>query len=234
MKTFSIAIIITAFSFLNLHTYSQSVGSTAPHSGGALPPLTAGYNQPAGSVFAYMPVSSTTAHTSDLLEGWKCYQSFSGVSGSFNTVTVWAMQDISGSQTIPRSVRVEVYNAGATPGSLVSSTTLYVTPINTGINFWGLYDVWEYTMVIPVTNLSSGWISVQALSGTPTFYWLNTFATPIHPFIQTYGASSNTANYGLAMCLSNPAPVPFSKWAIVAVFILLIGAVSFRFVRRMF
>ncbi|MBP7507366.1 MAG: hypothetical protein KA807_06085 [Prolixibacteraceae bacterium] len=234
MKNLFKTLIIVIVFLSGINTFAQPVGSTSPVIGSSVPALSAGYVEPVGSIFSYMPLTSTTGQTSDVDEyNWKCWQSFSGVTGSFNTVTIWVMHDAQ--PTMQRSIRVEVCAAGATPGSVLSSSTSNVNPVNTGEIVSG-YAVWEYTITIPNTTLSSGWISVQALTGgSPTFYWLRTDRTPIYPAYQTNGVDTYSyTSWGLSMCLSSGAAVPFSKWAIVAVFVLLIGAVSFRFVRRMF
>jgi len=169
--------------------------STIPGGNGqAMDTRGAGLDCPEGSVFDYHAVSANNGYTSD--GSYQCYQSFAGATGSFTTVTAFAIHTSAPSG--PRGLLVEVYEAGSSPGALVSSTIATVDPVNTGVPVIG-YDTYSYTIEIPVCDLTDGWVSVYATAGgSPTWYWLNTFATPSYPAFQ------NTVSLpeGLALCLS--------------------------------
>lgn len=154
-----------------------------------------GWDCPDGSKFAYPAVGSDNGYTSDAGAGYQCFQSFSGATGAFTQVTAYAIHTSAPSGQ--RELLVEVYGPGATPGALESSTIAMVDPVNTGIQAIG-YDTYAYTIDIPSSSLVDGWVSVQATAGgSPTFYWLNTYATPSYPALQGTGALPA----GLAMCL---------------------------------
>lgn len=183
---------------------------------------TAVFECPPGNVFCYIPENSDNGWTSDLDAGFQSFQSFSGASGPFSIVMVWAIHT---SVPSDRELLVEVFEAGATPGTLVSSTTVTVTPVATGEQVIG-FDTYTYTIDIPSTNITEGWITVAATAGgTPTFFWLNTYASPSFPALQ----GTNTLLSGLAMSLSAPPPpIPLSNWAL-ALFGFLV--ISFLFIK---
>jgi len=173
---------------------------------------TAVFECPSGNVFCYLPVNSDNAFTSDLSAAATCYQSFSGATGSFSKVTIWALHTSAPSPD--RELIVEVYGAGATPGGLINTTTTTVDAVATGDTVIG-FAVYTYTIDIPSTSVAEGWVSVAATAGgTPAFFWLNTYATPIYPALQN--SSPLPGNQGLALSLSTgPPPIPLSSWAFV-------------------
>lgn len=155
---------------------------------------TESFDCPDGTVFGYPAVGSDNGYTSDGGAGYQCYQSFAGATGSFTTVTGYAIHTSAPSD---RELQVEVYQPGSSPGALVSSTVAIATPVNTGIPVIG-YDTYSYTVEIPSCDLTDGWVSIMATGGSPTYYWLNTYATPAYPALQ----NSTALPSGLAMCLS--------------------------------
>jgi hypothetical protein len=194
---------------------------SSPDFNGDVSRSTAVFDCPIPNVFCYAPENSTTGYTSDETTGFKCYQSFSGASGSFSTVTVWGVHTSTPSGD--RELLVEIYEAGNTPGNIISTTTATVTPVSTGELIIG-FPVYLYTISLPTTlSITEGWVSVQATNGgTPTFYWVNTLASPSFPAYQTGPAPLNPE--GLAMSLGGEtAQVPISNWAIL-IGIMLIGA----------
>ena len=169
--------------------------STIPGGNGQAMNTRAGFDCPDGSKFAYPAVGSDNGYTSDATAGWQCFQSFSGATGAFTKVTAYAIHTSAPSG--PRELLVEVYGPGGSPGTLESTTIESADPVNTGVQVIG-YDTYAYTIEIPSSSLVDGWISVQATAGgSPTFYWLNTYATPSYPALQGTGALPA----GLAMCL---------------------------------
>ncbi len=170
---------------------------TIPQGNGQPLSARSGFNCPVGSVFSYPPLASDNAYSCEENAGTMCYQSFSGVSGGFSTITIYALHTTLPSG--PRELLVEVYESGSTPGALESSSIVMADPIGTGIPVLG-YQTFSYTFDVPVSSLSSGWIGIQATSGgSPTFYWLNTHYTPAYTAMQ-----NNTVLYdGLAMCLAS-------------------------------
>jgi hypothetical protein len=234
-------LLLSLLCFISVTSFGQltsvNVGSSTPIPGGKIVkgPLNA-IVEPEESVLSYLPSGWTMGYTSDAKYGFICYQSFSGVSRSFNTITVWAVNS-SYSNPIAYDLVVKVYNPGETSSTLgvsavpVSSTTAHVVPVATGESL-GLYSIYSYTIQIPITNLSSGWISVCATNSVPqTFYWLNTVTAPANSCYQLNGESREI---GLSMCLSNSHPVPVSVWSILAGFVLIGGAITFRFWRKLF
>lgn len=187
---------------------------------------TTGFGSSEGSVFYYPPVSYDNAYTSDAEKGFKCYQSFAGATGSFDAVKIWAVT--ANSSGSPRELKVEVYEAGETPGTLVSSTVLTVTPENTGEVLLGSYTIYSYSIHIPTTSLTSGWISVEATnSGVGnTFYWLDTYTTPAFAAFQNSDSLTGT---GLSMSLISAMPVPVPYWAIGLIFLLIAFAYIIRY-----
>ena len=169
--------------------------STVPGGNGQAMNTRAGFDCPDGTKFAYPAVGSDNGYTSDATAGWQCFQSFSGATGAFTKVTAYAIHTSAPSGQ--REFLVEVYGPGGSPGTLESTTIALADPVNTGVQVIG-YDTYSYTIEIPSSSLVDGWITVQATAGgSPTFYWLNTYATPSYPALQGTGALPA----GLAMCL---------------------------------
>lgn len=189
--------------------------------------LKADFSCPGSSVFSYPSVGSDGGNTSDETFGYRCYQSYSAASEAFSSVTVWAWHDAPAST---RELRVEIYEPGPFPTTLVSSTLAMVDPINTGVTQFG-FIIYSYTIDIPVVNNLDGWVAVIATAGGgPVFYWQNTHATPAYPAVQIPGGSY--LGTGLAMCLGEvPAPptVPLSNWAFALIGIFAVTLVVFKF-----
>ncbi|MBK9358098.1 MAG: choice-of-anchor J domain-containing protein [Bacteroidales bacterium] len=149
---------------------------------------------PDGSVFSNAPVGSDNGYTSTVPAGYKCYQEFVGVSGSFNTLTFWAIFTAAPPATM--NFNVEILNPGATPGSVVSSLNVDAAAVNTGTQVIG-YNTYYFTVELPSTSMATGWISVQATGDTPRFYWLNTYTGTGNSY-----QNATVLTEKLAMCLS--------------------------------
>lgn len=244
MKKISKILILSFLCFFTLNSFAQLqaslVGPSTVTSGGTVVkgPLNA-IDVPANSVLSYLPSGWTTGYTSDskTIPQYKCFQYFTGATGSFNTVTIWS---VNSSLTTPLdyTLKVELYSASETASTLgttavpLSSTTSLVQPVATGEMLSGLYNIYSYSIQIPTTTLASGWVSVQAQTASPEayFYWLNTTSAPSNSCFQLNGIPRVM---GLSLALGNSNPVPVSIWAIVSGFVLIAGVVTFRFWRRM-
>ncbi|MFZ4463369.1 MAG: carboxypeptidase regulatory-like domain-containing protein, partial [Bacteroidales bacterium] len=152
---------------------------------------------PDGSVFGNPPVSSDNGYTSDAGVGYFCYQQFS-TTGNFNTVTFWSV--VTSLPNDPRDFTIEVREAGATPGAIVSSSTVTLNYVNTGSTVLG-FPLLQYTATIPATSITDGWIGVQAAAGSATNYWCNTYSGS-GAAVQAMGGSYTTLFEKLAVCLS--------------------------------
>jgi hypothetical protein len=113
----------------------------------------------------------------------------------------------------------------------VVQTTATVIPVSTDQQLNATYNIYSYTIQIPSTSMSSGWISVHATNATvhPVFFWLNTTSAPTNSCYQT---SFGIRPVGLSLSLRSSSTVPVSKWAILASFLLITGVITFRFFRR--
>ena len=152
---------------------------------------------PEGSLFSIIPTGFNNAYTSTLGAGYKCYQSFSGVEDNISTVTFWGVFSSLTLPTTPQTFLVELLQPGSTPGAVVTTVTAQVTPVNTGQILLGSYQIGQFTVEVPSTELAAGWLSAQFQS-SPTFYWLNTTAGAGFPAMQ----NTLTLTERLAMCLS--------------------------------
>ncbi len=231
--------VFTLNSFVELK--AAPIGASTPVGGGSVVPgsLNAIVN-PSGSFFSYLPSGWTEGYTSDsrTIGTYKCFQYFTGVSGTFNTVTIWA---VNSSFTTPLAftLKVELYSASETSSTLgttavpLSSTTALVQPVATGeiLTSPPIYNIYSYTIPIPATALASGWVSVQAqtASSSDVFYWLNTTSAPSNSCFQLNGP---TRTMGLSLALGNSTAVPVSKWAILTSFLIIAGVISLRFFRK--
>ncbi len=150
---------------------------------------------PDGSKFSNAPVGSDNGYTSTTSAGYKCYQQFLGVDGNFNILNFWAIFTAAPPATM--NFNIEICAAGSTPGTVLTSLNVDAAPVNTGTPVIG-YNTYLFTVELPSTAMSEGWISVQATTASPTFYWLNTMTG-------TGGAYQNAVSLAperLAMCLS--------------------------------
>ncbi len=127
---------------------------------------------PDGSAYSSAPVGSDSGSASDDVLGYQVFQTFEGVSGSISSVTFWAIFQSTPPAT--RDYKIEFYEAGATPGALVSSGTYNITAVFTGVQAWAGVDIYMFTADIVPVAISEGWVSIQATGGSPTNYWLNT------------------------------------------------------------
>jgi hypothetical protein len=69
-------------------------------------------------------------------------------------------------------------------------------PVNTGTQVIG-YNTYFFTVELPSTSMATGWISIQATTASPTFYWLNTFTGTGNAYQNAVALPEK-----LAMCLS--------------------------------
>jgi hypothetical protein len=233
MKKISKILTVCLLSFITLNSFAQfqqpSISSLLP--AGSAPHTSLGaIEEPSTSVFSYLPAGYNNAYFST--PSIKCYQSFSGATGSFRMIAIWGV-------TVPatdyyETFTVEIYSAGATPNTLVYSTTVNVRPEPTGELLVDTYPIKVYNIPIGECSLTSGWISVQATSANSNaFYWLNTFATPIHKAFQYSSDIEIAHGCGLAMSLHNTSTVPVPFLTIILGFALIASVVTFRFWRRM-
>jgi hypothetical protein len=255
-KVFKITL-LCLLCFITVSTFAQltsKVGASTVIPQGKAPHATlSAIVEPDNSVFSYMPVGYENAFTSSASEGYKCYQSFSGATSSFDMITIWGVTN-TGAAT-PLEFTVQFYNPGVAPatpgsksplgvtilgpgtvpGSLISSVTMTVSPELTGMTVYGM-TIYCYHFPIASSSLTDGWVSIQATaSNSAIFYWLDTFSTPVHKSFQnSLDLATYNAGVGLSMCLSKSHAVPVSIWSILAGFVLIGGAVSFRFWRKLF
>ena len=176
---------------------ATEIASAGPGNGQAMSSRE-GMNCPEGSVFANTPVNSNNGYTSTVSAGYKCYQQFTGVADNFNTLTFWAIFTAAPPATM--NFNIEICNPGSTPGSVITSLNVDAAPVNTNVPVIG-YNTYYFTVELPNTTMDAGWISVQATTASPTFYWLNTF-TGVGSAYQ----NATLLPEKLAMCLSGSGP----------------------------
>ena len=153
---------------------------------------------PDGSTFSNPPVGSNNGYTSDAGVGYKVFQSFTGTT-SVSTITFWTI--FTSAPPATKDYNVEVYEAGTTPGAMVSSGVYTLTPVNTGVQVIG-YDTYVFTVEIPSVAITDGWVAIQALAGSPTNYWLNSIPG-IGTVLQWSGSSYLTyPGETCAMCIA--------------------------------
>jgi hypothetical protein len=191
--------------------------------------------EPANTVLSYLPENSSNGYTSDEKAGYQCFQYFSGATGSFEKVTIWAVNS-SYTNPVTFELTVEVYSGSETETTLgttavpLSTTTATVVPEETGEMF-GTYNIYSYSVLIPTTALSEGWISVRSTTtAAETFYWLNTTAAPAN---SCYQHDNAVWPEGLSLSLSSVDVVPVSIWVVLFAFILMVAAVVFRYRRSL-
>jgi len=149
---------------------------------------------PDGSLFSIPPVGSNNGYTSTLGTGYKCSQSFSGVTGAISTVTFWAIY--TGPPPPTPTFKVDLCLPGGTPGAIVTTITTPIPAVNTGVMVIG-YPTYIFTVEVPSTALAAGWVTVEQQTSSPTFYWLNTTAGAGFPAQQ----NGSTLPERLAVCL---------------------------------
>jgi hypothetical protein len=175
---------------------ASEISAAGPGNGQAMS-TREGMNCPDGSKFSNAPVGSNNGYTSTTSAGYKCYQQFTGVTGSFNTLTFWAI--FTAAPPASMNFNIEICNPGSTPGSVVTAFSVAAAPVNTNVPVIG-YNTYYFTVELPSTAMPAGWISVQSTTASPTFYWLNTMTG-------TGSAYQNATLLPekLAMCLSGSA-----------------------------
>jgi len=151
---------------------------------------------PEGSKFSIIPQGSDNGYTSS--GSYHSYQGFNGIEGSFNTLTFWSLYTSAPSG--PMNFTIEVRAPGAQPGAVLYTYSVSLTGVNTGVPVIG-YPVFQYTFEFPESiALAEGYIGVYCTSGSPTNYWLNTYA-PGPAGFQYNGSSYVSLPERLAMCL---------------------------------
>ncbi len=151
---------------------------------------------PDGSVFSNAPVASDNGYTSEIGQ-YYCAQSFFGVASTVSSVTFWSI--FTSAPPATKDYIIEIYEAGTVPGALLSSETLTLTPVNTGVQVIG-YDTYVFTAEITPVAVTDGWVVVKAISGPPTNFWMNSYSG-IGQALQWTGSSYTTLPSTLAMCL---------------------------------
>ncbi len=153
---------------------------------------------PDGSVFSNPPVGSDNGNTSDMSTAYYVAQSFSGVTSTVSSVTFWTI--FTAAPPATKDYVIEIYEAGATPGALLSSGTYTLTAVNTGVQVIG-YDTYVFTAEITPLAITDGWVVVKAVSGPPTNYWLNTYNGAGSALQWTGSSYTSLAPATMAMCL---------------------------------
>jgi len=170
---------------------------------------------PPGSFFSQPLTDSTGSwsfYSSDQDVGgssYKCFDDYGPVPGSIGQVTFWGLSlTFSGgftnctSEPTP-SFLVEFWAPGPLPGGLIHSYTVSATGVATGDTYAG-FPCYAYTVTLvpPVTDLPSGWISIQGQtsSGTCSFLWGNSPTGNVNA--QQEGASPPALGDNLAFCIA--------------------------------
>jgi hypothetical protein len=220
----------TLFSSLLIFFVLNSFGQMVPSNIGALAnqsgihlsksPLSS-IPAPPNSVLSYPPVNWDNAWSS--IEGdWKSYQYFAGTSGSFNMVTIWAINELN--TTSAYNLKVEFYSPGETTSTLgttavpLSSVTVNVSPVATGELLMSFYQIFSYSIPVPINTMTSGWVSVQAVAPIPStnFFWLDTTTAPANSSWQYPSLPPIPTGFSLALQNTNPAAVPtVSEWGLI-------------------
>jgi len=156
---------------------------------------------PDGSIFSIPPVGSNNGWNSTLGTGYKCSQSFSGVTDVIYNVTFWAIYTSAPPAAPTFKVDLCLPGSSSTPGAVVTTYTTAITAVNTGVMVLG-YQTYVFTVEVPPTALEAGWVSVQQQTTSPTFYWLNTMAGASFPaYLEGYGPLPDR----VALCLGGAA-----------------------------
>jgi hypothetical protein len=220
----------TLFSLLLIFFVLNSFGQMVPSNISALAKQSGGHVStsplspipaPPNSVLSYPPVNWDNAFNS-IQNYFKSYQYFSGPSGPFNMVTIWAVNEIQ--TTSPYNLKVEFYSPSETTSTLgttavpLSSVTVNVSPVATGELLESYYQIFSYSIPVPSNNMTSGWVSVQAVIPIPStnFFWLNTTTAPANSAWQYPSGDPVPSGLSLALQNTNPAAVPtVSEWGLI-------------------
>ena len=92
---------------------------------------------------------------------------------------------------------INICEPGATPGAVVTTLTVAIPAVNTGVPVIG-YPTYQFTVEVPPTALEAGWVGVQQQTTSPTFYWMNTMAGAGFP---AYQVGAGPLPERVALCL---------------------------------
>ena len=173
--------------------------------------------------------SSVSAYNSSTNYIYRCYDNFSGITDDITSIDWWGINNCSQN---PMSFEISFYedNAGSV-GNQVANYTAVVTGDPTGYTSLSLpLNKYSLTLPSPVSNLSTGWVSVYANPpNNCNFYWSISYDGDNEVFI----TNSNTTSPDLAFCLyTTPTFVPISNWAITISAVFMLAFLAFRYRRR--
>ena len=151
---------------------------------------------PDGSIFSCPPQSSNNGFTSTLGTGYKVSQQFNNVTGAITQITFWGLY--TSTPAASPTFKVDICQPGATPGAIVTTVTLPILAVNTGVPVIG-YPTYVFTVAVPPTALTEGWVTVEQQTSSPTFYWMNTFAGA---GLQCYQAGYGYRTERVCLCLA--------------------------------
>jgi hypothetical protein len=121
-------------------------------------------------------------------------------------------------------LKVEFYSPSETTSTLgttavpLSSVTVNVSPVATGELLSSYFQIFSYSIPVPINNMTSGWVSVQAVAPLPvsSFYWLDTTTAPANSAWLYPVVTPLPSGLSLALQNTNPAAVPtVSEWGLI-------------------
>lgn len=211
------------------------IDSAPPADGNAMP-----INCSSGAIYGQNVKIEGYAYVSDISGGFRAYDDFSGVTEDIRSVEWWGcILEWNGLVWIPcnedpKSFEVAFYqdNAGAV-GTLVTSHTVSVNPVNTGITtFWGdIIYRFNVELPAPISGLSTGWVSVYGNpAGSCIFLWLNSYQGNVKMYQDGAGFIPNDEAY--CLFTEHAYPMPLSSWAIYIGIFLIVAFILLHFRRR--
>jgi len=153
---------------------------------------------PDGSIFSIPIVGSNNGYTSTLGTGYKVYQQFGGLTSPIRVVTFWAIYTVT--PPAAPTFKIDICQPGSVPGAVVTSVTVPVTAVNTGVPVIG-YPTYVFTVEVPATTLAAGWVGIEQQTASPIFYWLNTTAGAGYTAYQQ--GVGNISGYRVGLCLAS-------------------------------
>ena len=151
---------------------------------------------PEGSMFSIPPQASNNGYTSTAGMPYFVYQSFSGLESPITQITFWGLY--TSTPAASPTFLINICEPGATPGAVVTTLTVAIPSVNTGVPVIG-YPSYQFTVEVPPTALEAGWVGVQQQTTSPTFYWLNTMAGAGFP---AYQVGAGPLPERVALCLT--------------------------------
>jgi hypothetical protein len=229
--------------FFVLNSFGQMVpshiGALTNQSGGhALKSPLSSIPAPPNCVLSYPPVNWDDAWNS-IQGSWNCYQYFTGASGSFNMVTIWAVNELN--TGAPYNLKVEFYGPNETTSTLgttavpLSSVTVNVSPVATVEILMDYYQIFSYSIPVPNNTMTSGWVSVQAVAPLPSvdFFWLDTTTAPANSSWQYPSRLPIPTGFSLALQNTNATAIPtVSEWGLIILGLSLLIIGTLVIVRR--